>query len=211
MNSTPLSNKEITQESYQATAKEYAENVANLAPVESIEKLIKLLPPKAKIIDIGCGSGRDAKIFNSIGADVLGIDFCSNLIEIAKLQAPSSEFELMDIEKMNFPASSFDGAWAACSLGHISKIAFPDVLKKIHFILRERGYFYIALKKGLGETLENDVRYNGNIKKFWSYFEEHELKNFLQDAQFKVLELDTIEKTHPYQTHSAFRAFCQKI
>jgi hypothetical protein len=112
---------------------------------------------------------------------------------------------------LSFIASSFDGAWAACSLGHISKIAFLDVLKKVHFILKEKGYFYIALKKGLGESLETDLRYHGNIKKYWSYFEEQELKQFLQAAQFKILEFDTIEKCNPYQTHSAFRVFCQKF
>lgn len=204
-------NKEITKESYQATANEYTQNVVNLAPTGSIERFINFLPPNAKIIDIGCGSGRDAKIFHSKGLHVLGIDFCPNLIGIAKIHAPSVEFQLMDVEEMNFPASSFDGAWAACSLAHISKITFPEVLKKIHSILRENGYFYLTLKKGSGEVLENDGRYDGNVKKFWSYYEEQELKHFLQAAQFKILEFDTVEKTHPYQTHSAFRVFCQKI
>ncbi|MBA3536983.1 MAG: methyltransferase domain-containing protein [Tatlockia sp.] len=86
-----ISNKEITKQSYQATASQFAHNVAELAPIGSIEKFIKLLPSKAKIIDIGCGSGRDAKIFSNMGANVLGIDFCSNHIEIAKKNAPLDE------------------------------------------------------------------------------------------------------------------------
>ncbi len=48
---------------------------------------------------------------------------------------------------MNFPEASFDGVWAACSLGHSSKNIFPDVLAKIHLLLKEEGYFYLALKK----------------------------------------------------------------
>jgi ubiquinone/menaquinone biosynthesis C-methylase UbiE len=204
-------NKEITRESYQATAQQFAQNVIDLAPIESIEKFIKLLPSKAKIIDLGCGSGRDAKIFTSMGADVLGVDYCSNLINIAKAHAPLANFKLMDIETMSFPASSFDGVWSACSLAHISKKMFPDVLKKINFILKENGYFYLALKKGSGEILERDSRYEGDFKKFWSFFEKDELNNFLQEAQFKILEFDTVEKSHTYQTHSAFRVFCQKI
>lgn len=55
--------KQITKESYQATASEYARNVEDLAPTGSIEKLMKFLPPNPKIIDIGCGSGREAKLF----------------------------------------------------------------------------------------------------------------------------------------------------
>jgi ubiquinone/menaquinone biosynthesis C-methylase UbiE len=206
-----MSNKETTKQSYQATADEFARNVADLAPIGSIEKFFKLLPPKAKIIDIGCGSGRDAKIFSNMGADVLGIDFCSNLIDIANKSAPLSEFQVMDFETMNFPAASFDGAWSACSLGHSSKEAFPDVLKRIHLLLKENGYFYLALKKGSGESLDKDLRYEGNFKKFWSFYEEKELTNILQTAQFKIQDFDTVEKKFTYQSHPAFRVFCQKI
>lgn len=203
--------KKITQESYQATAHEFARNVGELAPTGSIEKFIKLLPAKAKIIDIGCGSGRDAKLFTNMGADVLGIDFSSNLLDIAKINAPLAEFQLMDIEAMDVPAVSFDGAWAACSLGHIAKKTLPDVIKKIHVLLKDKGYFYLTLKRGTGEILDQDVRYDGEIKKFCAFYEEEELKNILQETHFKILDFDVIEKNHNYQSHDAIRVFCQKV
>lgn len=210
MQTVTMSNKEITKASYQATANEFARNVADLVPMVSIEKFIKLLPPKAIIIDLGCGSGRDAKVFTNMGIDVLGIDFCSNLIDIAETHAPLAKFELMDIEKIDLPNDSFDGVWAACSLGHIPKKELSNVLQQIHRILREDGYFYLALKKGSGEILEKDSRYDGDHKKFWSYYEEDELKNILQLAQFKILDFKLIEKVHSYHTHDAFRIFCRK-
>ncbi|TAL64016.1 MAG: class I SAM-dependent methyltransferase [Legionella sp.] len=203
--------KKITQESYQATAQEFARNVNELAPTGSIEKFINLLPAKAKILDLGCGSGRDAKLFSELGASVLGIDFSSNLIDIAKQHAPLAEFQVMDMEAMSLPAASFDGVWSACSLGHISKKLFPNVLQNIHQLLKDHGYFYLALKRGTGETLAQDSRYEGDIKKFWAYYEEDELKNILQQAQFKVLEFEAVAKHHHYLTHDAFRIFCQKI
>ncbi|MFA6303670.1 MAG: class I SAM-dependent methyltransferase [Legionella sp.] len=203
--------KKINHESYQLTAEEFARNVSALAPNGSIEKFIKLLPSNARIIDIGCGSGRDAKLFTNMGASVLGIDFSSNLIDIAKRNAPLAEFQLMDIEAMNVPDATFDGAWAACSLGHVSKEVFPDVIQKIHDLLKEKGYFYLALKKGTDEVLEQDVRYEGDVKKFWAFFEEEELKNILQEAQFKILDFDVVAKTHSYQTHDAIRVFCQRM
>lgn len=205
-----LSNKEITKESYQATAQEFCQNVMELAPIKSIETFLNFLPPKAKIIDIGCGSGRDAKLFTDKGADVLGIDFSSNLIEIARLQAPLANFQLMDIETMSLPASSFDGVWSACSLGHIAKNKLQDALRNIHSLLNDKGYFYLALKKGVGEKLEIDPRYQGDVRKFWAYYEEEELKDILQAASFKILDFSTVEKNHVYHTHDAMRVFCQK-
>ncbi|MGM9454096.1 class I SAM-dependent DNA methyltransferase [Legionella bozemanae] len=211
MYSETLSNKEITKASYEATAEVFAHNVAELAPLASIEKFIELLPPHPHIIDIGCGSGRDAVLFTSKGARVLGIDFCEGLLEIAKRTAPGAEFHLMDIESITLPALSFDGAWAACSLGHIAKNSLPKVLNKIHFILKEKGYFYLTIKKGTGESLENDTRYEGDFKKFLSLYEEDELKKVLSDAGFNILEFTPVLKKHAYQSHDAFRIFCQKV
>lgn len=205
-----MSYKAITQKSYQNTAGEFARNVVDLAPIESIGKFIHLLPPKAKIIDIGCGSGRDAKIFTNKGIAVLGIDFCQNLIDIAKVNAPLAEFQVLDIETATFPTSSFEGAWACCSLCHIPKKILPVVLKNIHFFLKEKGCFYLTLKKGSGEVLEKDQRYAGDCEKFWSFFEENELKEMVESTKFKILDCCTVQKEAAYQTHSCVRIFCQK-
>ena len=205
-----MSCKEITKESYEATAQAFADKVADLAPIGSIERLMNMLPPNPKIIDIGCGSGRDAKIFTERGVSVVGIDFCPNFIEIARAKAPLAEFQVMDIEQLHFSARTFDGAWAATSLLHIPKKDIPAVLQRIHFILKENGVFYLSLKEGQGEVLENDSRYSGEFKKFWSFFEEEELKKFLQEAHFNILSFERVEKHHNYQSHACFRVFCQK-
>ena len=104
---------------------------------------------------------------------------------------------------------AIEGAWAAASLLHVPKKIIPVVFSKIHSLLKEKGYLYITVKKGSGEILEKDLRY-GDFEKFWSYFEEDELKKLLQEAKFKILDFDTIERRHVYQTHDFFRVFCQK-
>ena len=205
-----MSYKTITKASYQATAKEFAQNVADLAPLGSIEKFIDLLPIGATILDIGSGSGRDAKELTKRGVKVVGIDYSPNLINIAKTNAPLAEFHEMDIEEIAFPACSFDGVWAACSLSHIPKKTLPNILQKIRYLLKERGCFYLTLKKGAKEALIKDLRYEGNFEKYWAFYEEEELQKLLEAAKFKILELVTVEKRFAYQTDSCVRAFCQK-
>lgn len=205
-----MSYKEITRESYEATAEAFAVKVAQLAPINSIKKFVGLLPPKANIIDIGCGSGRDAKIFTDFGLEVIGIDFSASMLQYAQKHAPLAKFQVMDIESLSFPAASFDGAWAGCVFNHISKKKIPAVLSKLNLILKSNGYFYITVKKGVGEVLEKDTRY-GDFEKFWTYFEEGELKKMIEESGFAILELSTVEKQFSYQTHDVLRAFCQKI
>ncbi len=205
-----MSHKETTRLSYEATASAFAEKVASLAPIDSIDKLMSVLIPAPRILDIGCGSGRDAKIFQSMGAEVIGIDFCANLLDIAKAHAPTVNFQLMDIEELDFPEETFDAVWAASSLLHLPKSVLPSVLARIHAILEEDGYFYLTLKKGSGELLEIDQRYEGAAQKFWAYYEADEIKKILAEAQFAVLTCDLIEKNHSYHSHAAYRLFCRK-
>jgi SAM-dependent methyltransferase len=204
-----MSDKAITKESYEATAEEFMHNVADLAPMESIQKFVNFFPVKAKIVDIGCGSGRDAKIFTEKGLSVLGIDFSQNLINIAKSNAPLAEFQIMDIEEISFSPSSFDGAWAGCTLSHIPKKILPSVLQNIHSLLKADGYFYLTVKKGVGEGLKEDLRY-GNFEKFWSFFEEDEIAEYIRSADFKIVDCCTVQKKFKYQTHPCVRIFCQK-
>jgi ubiquinone/menaquinone biosynthesis C-methylase UbiE len=187
--------KNKTQESYQATAEEYARKVADLAPKASIQAFASLLPSHAKMIDIG---------------SVTGIDFCPNLIDIAKQTAPAADFFVMDIEHLTFSPDSFDGAWAASSLLHIPKNKMLTVLQTIHTILKDKGYFYLSVKQGKGEVLEKDMRYEGDFEKFWSYYEEEELTRLLESAHFNILDFGYIERRHDYQSHPFFRVVCQK-
>lgn len=202
--------KDITKESYEATAKAFADKVAHLAPIHSIKRFVAMLPPKAKILDIGCGSGRDAKLLSDLNLQVCGIDFCSNLLNLAKAHAPLAQFHQMDIEAIHFSVSEFDGAWAGCSLGHLPKKLFPAALSQIYSLLKEKGIFYMTLKKGADEGLEVDRRFPGEHRKYWSYFNENELQEFVESAGFKLLELTTVEKNDAYQTHPALKLFCQK-
>ena len=79
-----------------------------------------------------------------------------------------------------------------------------------NIVLKECGCFYLSVKKGFGELIEEDTRYEGGFEKFWSFFEEEELKELLHTAKFKLVELTVVEKSHAYQSHPYLRAFCQK-
>jgi len=201
--------KIITKNSYEATAREFANNVRDLAPKESIDRFAKLLPPQAKIIDIGCAAGRDAKLFTEKGISVLGIDYCQNLVDLAKEHAPLATFQVVDLEELSLSASSFDGAWAGCTFSHIPKDNLPSILKNVYSLLKQRGYFYLTVKKGTGEGAEKDLRY-GDYEKFWSFFGENEIKEFVEQAGFKVIECCTVERRFEYHTHACVRIFCQK-
>jgi len=169
------------------------------------------LPAYAKILDLGCGPGRDVKLFSSYGFDVTGVDFSSKMIDAAKLQAPHSNFFVMDIENLTLPSEFFDGVWASCVLLHIPKKNISAVLDKLHLILKPKGLFYLSVKQShIHESFEEDLRYGG-LEKYWSFYQKDELIHLLRRAGFEIVEETITQITTDYQTHPIIRIFAQKL
>lgn len=202
-------NKALTRESYEKFTHEYAKNTENLHPRAEAQKFVSMLPKNAKILDLGCGPGRDAKIFSQQGFQVVGIDFSPNMIALAKQNVPQGEFFVMDMEHFDFPKETFSGVWASASFLHIPKKSLPTIFKKILSTLDSGGIFYLSVKKGIGEQVLEDERY-GNVKKFWSFFEENEIADYLTQAGFQIIDLATREKSSSYHTNPVIQIFCKK-
>lgn len=202
--------KLITLNSYDASAEKYAKNTENFHPKEEAEKFLSLLPKKAKILDIGCGPGRDAKLFLSHGFDVTGIDISSKMIQVAKENAPGGSFQVMDIESLNFPSETFDGIWANNSLLHIPKKNMPFVFQKMCEALKPNGILYVSLKQSEeSEALMPDSRYKG-LEKFWAFYDQSELLTLLNKTNFQIIDTNIVEKKRPYETHNLIRIFARK-
>lgn len=201
--------KKITIESYDATAKEYAQLVAGMFLKNEIEIFVSHLSKNSLILDLGCGSGRDAKIFTEKGYRVIGIDLSKKLLEIAQRTAPKAEFRLMDILKLDFPDNYFDGIWAAGSLPHIPKKDIPAAITQIHRVLKKGRILFISLKEGEGEILKEDKRYK-EIEKFWSFFKQEEIENYLKKENFRILSSDITKDENSYATNPWIEIFCEK-
>jgi SAM-dependent methyltransferase len=199
--------KTITRESYDTIATAYNENKVKLSPEQKAKAFVSYLPQHAKILDIGCGPGRDAKYFTELGFHVTGIDISEKMIELAHQNVPAASFEVMDTEEMQFQPASFDAVWASASLLHVPKDKFVNVLKQIRNIVKDDGTIYISMKQGDGEALEDDARYDG-AQKFWSYYQKEELLSCVQEAGLSVIEHQVHDTSTSYQTHPWISVIC---
>lgn len=149
------------------------------------EKFSELLP-NGKVIDIGCGSGRDVILFTEAGYDYAGVDISDEMLSEAKKLVPAANFVKGNAYSLDFPSRTFDGFWAAASLLHIPKINTSLVLQEIKRVTRVGGIGFIAMKEGEGEqmvqgSLDGDER-------FFSFYAESEFLQLLQSNGFEVLE-----------------------
>ncbi len=111
-----------------------------------------------KILDVGCGIGRDAKYFSEQGYSITGIDLTPEFIDIAKKNVPSGHFYIADMRKMIFMDDYFDGIWSMASILHIPK----KEANKTHF---EVGKKVRQTIKELGGAMPENLPSEESIKK----------------------------------------------
>src|SRR5262249_8251935 len=83
-----------------------------------VDSFVKLtgLERGARVIDLGCGSGTFTALLARAGFDCVGLDISAKLVAVGRRKHPQIEFVAGDIERLPFPAASFDGAaWSPLS------------------------------------------------------------------------------------------------
>ena len=131
---------------YDKRADEFFARTMPIDMSESYSKFLPLLSSKAKILDAGCGTGRDAKYFQDLGHEVVAFDGSSEMVRMASklLGKPALQLNFRDL---NFDRE-FDAVWASASLLHVPYEELRGVLQKIHHSLKESGTFFASFKYG---------------------------------------------------------------
>ena len=118
--------------------------------------LVKL-PSGGRILDAGCGSGRDAKAFASRGYSVTAFDASPQLAELASAHCG------FEIGVRTFSAvdeiDAYDGIWSCASLLHISADDMRHAIGKLWRALRPGGCLYLSFKLGTGERAHEGRRF----------------------------------------------------
>lgn len=142
---------------YDHNAEEFVNSTINADVSELYKPFEKLLSPGAKILDLGCGSGRDSRYFTQRGYDVVAVDPSPAMCEYTRSIVDIPVFQ-MRAEDMDFQ-NEFDAVWACASLLHVSRDRQNGALMLIEKALKPGGICYCSWKYGNGERLDGGRRY----------------------------------------------------
>jgi ubiquinone/menaquinone biosynthesis C-methylase UbiE len=95
--------------------------------------------PGMRVLDVACGPGYVAEAARARGADPIGVDFCAEMIALARARSPHIEFHQGDAQALEFADDSFDMVLMNFGLLH-----FPNpqaALAEARRVLRRGGRF----------------------------------------------------------------------
>ena len=150
----------MSYEYYNENADKFFNDTVNIDMGEFYKVFFPLVKKGGKILDVGCGSGRDMKSFLANGFDVVGFDASDEMVkkarELTRGHVIKSQFSNITWE------DEFDGVWASASLLHVPAEELPCILEKLWRALKREGAFFMSFKYG-DKQYQKDGRHFQNF------------------------------------------------
>lgn len=114
--------------------------------------------PGMKILDAGCGGGRNVIYFMRMGCNVFAVDQNAEAVEQVKRLAralapdlPPENFQTAAVEKLPFPDKHFDCVISSAVLHFAeSKLQFDKMLTEMWRVLKPNGMLFARLASSIG-------------------------------------------------------------
>lgn len=107
---------------------------------------LNLLDPKPgqRILDAGCGTGRNLAQISAAGADPYGLDFSLGMLRVARKNVPSVPVVQADLQaELPFRTAQFSAALCALIGEHLERLAFT--LAQLRKALRPGGWLVFSV------------------------------------------------------------------
>lgn len=184
-------NKTVVRQGYNKAAKDYLKNRDRFINDKYLKKLVKLLKPRAKILDLGCGSGKPvAEFLARKGFEVIGLDISEKQIELAGKNVPNARFEVKDMSKLKVEEYDVGAAVSFYAIFHTHRETHKELFKKINSFLPRNGLILVSMGASDWEGSED---FHG-AEMWWSHYGQDRNRKIIEKAGFEVM-LDEIDST----------------
>ena len=166
---------------YNQHATEYFAETVQVDLGEQRDVFLSVLPPGARIMDLGCGSGRDSRYFIEKGFTVDALDASKELCKLAQ-QFTGIPVQCCTIQEWE-PERSYDGIWACASLLHLKRDELKEFFKNCHRHLKKGGVLFVSAKEEIQTGTDEKER-------FFTNFDETLIRELVYDnPRYEMLRL----------------------
>lgn len=117
------------------------------------DRFLSKVSAGGRVLDAGCGSGRDTTAFLGRGYRVTAFDASEGLASLAQNHTgiPIQVRSFLDVKEQ----AMYDGIWACASLLHVPQADVPRALQCLWGALKPGGAFYLSFKLGTTERVQD--------------------------------------------------------
>jgi ubiquinone/menaquinone biosynthesis C-methylase UbiE len=176
-----------TRAAYDQIAARYAQvNAAMPAQLATAAaRLRQLVGPRALVLDVGCGAGRDMAWLERLGLNITGVDYSQRMLAYALARA-DGPLLLMDMRHLGLRSQQFQGVWCCASLLHLPKSEAPLALVEMRRVLVPGGVLFLSVEQGIGEVWEPCTY--ADTERFFARYEQGEMTALLSECGFATIE-----------------------
>jgi SAM-dependent methyltransferase len=138
-----------TVQYYNAHSEDYAMRTFSLDLSPLYRDFLSFVPIGGRILDAGCGVGRDTRRFIEAGYIVIAIDPSSEMVRKCN-EYPHAYCKKLSFQELEF-REEFDGVWACASLLHLSRGDAANAIVRLTTTLKPGGIIFASLKRGSGD------------------------------------------------------------
>ncbi len=137
-----------TREFYETVAPRYTLS-GSQRQSRHLDEFLDRLEPGARILELGCGGGRDSAHMAVRGFAIDPTDGIAPMVQKARERfvLPARQMLFADLDAV----AAYDAIWAHACLIHVPRAELPDVLGAIRRALRPGGLHFASFKLGAGE------------------------------------------------------------
>jgi len=139
---------DLTLDAYRRHALRYAQRTPT-QPSPLVAELSALLPAGGSVLELGCGTGRDADALEAAGFTVDRTDAAASFVALQ--HTAGHHARLLDVRDADF-GGPYDAVFASAVLLHVPRTELRDVLSRARAATSPGGVMIASFKEGDGEA-----------------------------------------------------------
>lgn len=126
---------------------------------ELLREVLKDLPPNAAILDVGCGTGDQLKLFRELGFQAKGVEPAENMRSIARRNNPDAEILAGSATQLSHSADQFDMVTAFEVFRYLERDEILQSYREMLRVLKPGGRVFFTMVNRY--ALDGFYLYNG--------------------------------------------------